>query len=212
MALSHLRAAGVGWDPSLPCARACTDEELALLDRQLATGLRCVPTSSMGRLFDAVSSLAGICHRVGYDAQAAMELEAAARRSGEVPGYRFAVDGELADAGPVLAEAAADVLAGAAPGVVAARFQQGVVDLVTAVLERLRDETGLGVVTLSGGVFLNAYLTSACARSLTARGFEVLRHRTVPASDAGLALGQVAVLAHRASARSATRGREQPCA
>jgi len=69
-----------------------------------------------------------------------------------------------------------------------------------------------GVVTLSGGVFLNAYLTSACARSLATRGFEVLRHHTVPASDAGLALGQVAVLAHRASARPARRGREQPCA
>jgi hydrogenase maturation protein HypF len=212
MALSHLRAAGLGWDPALPCVRACTDEELGLLDRQLTTGLRCVPTSSMGRLFDAVSSLAGICHRVGYDAQAAMELEAAARRAGEVPGYRFAVAGEQVDAAPVLAEAAADVLAGAGPGVVAARFQTGVVDLLAAVLERLRDETGLGVVTLSGGVFLNAYLTSACARSLTARGFEVLRHHTVPASDAGLALGQVAVLAHRASARPARRGREQPCA
>jgi len=104
------------------------------------------------------------------------------------------------------------VLAGAGPGVVAARFQRGVVDLLAAVLERLRDETGLGVVTLSGGVFLNAYLTSACARSLATRGFEVLRHHTVPASDAGLALGQVAVLAHRASARPARRGREQPCA
>jgi len=212
MALSHLRAAGVDWDPALPCVRACTEQELALLDRQLTTGLRCVPTSSMGRLFDAVASLAGVCHRAGYDAQAAMELEAVARRATAPRGYRFGVDGELLDAGPVLAEAAADVLSGAPAGLVAARFQQGVVDLVATVLERLRDETGLDVVTLSGGVFLNAYLTSACARSLTARGFEVLRHHTVPASDAGLALGQVAVLAHRTSARDVRQGREQPCA
>ncbi len=151
MALSHLRAAGLAWDPGLPCVRACSEQELALLDRQLTTGLRCVPTSSMGRLFDAVASLAGICHRAGYDAQAAMELEAVARRATAPRGYRFAVDGELLDAGPVLAEAAADVLAGAPASLVAARFQQGVVDLVAAVLERLRDETGLAVVTLSGG-------------------------------------------------------------
>ena len=212
MALSHLRAAGVAWDPALPCVRACSEQELALLDRQLTTGLRCVPTSSMGRLFDAVASLAGVCHRAGYDAQAAMELEAVARRTTSSRGYRFRADGELLDAGPVLAEAAADVLAGAPAGLVAARFQQGVVDLVATVLERLRDETGLDVVTLSGGVFLNAYLTSACASALTARGFEVLRHHTVPASDAGLALGQVAVLAHRTSARDVRQGREQPCA
>ena len=212
MALSHLRAAGVAWDPGLPCVRACTEQELALLDRQLTTGLCCVSTSSMGRLFDAVASLAGVCHRAGYDAQAAMELEAVARGAGSPRGYRFAVDDDQLDAGPVLAEAAADVLAGAPAGVVAARFQQGVVDLVATVLERLRDETGLEVVTLSGGVFLNAYLTSACARALAARGFEVLRHHTVPASDAGLALGQVAVLAHRTPARDVRQGREQPCA
>ena len=85
MALSHLRAAGVDWDGRLPCVRACDDVELGLLDRQLDTGLRCVPTSSMGRLFDAVASIAGICHRAGYDAQAAMELEAQAPRRSPAP-------------------------------------------------------------------------------------------------------------------------------
>ncbi|RYU12074.1 carbamoyltransferase HypF [Nocardioides iriomotensis] len=206
MALSHLRSAGVAWDDALPCVRACADDELALLDRQLDTGLGCAPTSSMGRLFDAVASIAGICHRAGYDAQAAMELEARARSAGSVDGYRFAVQGELLDAAPVVAAAADDVRTGVPPAVVAARFQRAVVDLVVAVTERLRDETGLRVATLSGGVFLNAYLTSACAAALTARRFEVLRHHAVPASDAGIALGQVAVLAHRHN-RDAGRAR-----
>jgi hydrogenase maturation protein HypF len=212
MALSHLRSAGVAWDEALPCVRACRDDELRLLDRQLGTGLGCAPTSSMGRLFDAVASIAGICHRVGYDAQAAMELEARAREAGDVRGYAFAVrDGGLLDAAPVVAAAAADVLAGVSAPLVAARFQRAVVDLVDETCVRLRDATGLGVVTLSGGVFLNAYLTSACAAALASRGFEVLRHHKVPASDAGIALGQVAVLAHRARSRSTTR-EEQPCA
>ena len=95
MALSHLRSAGLDWDPSVPSVRACGDTELGLLDRQLETGLRCAPTSSMGRLFDAVASLAGICHRIGYDAQAAMELEAAARPWGSrSTGYRFGEHGD----------------------------------------------------------------------------------------------------------------------
>ncbi len=200
MALSHLRSAGVEWDSALPCVRASEPDELALLDRQLVTGFGCAPTSSMGRLFDAVASLAGICHRAGYDAQAAMELEAAARESGPVAGYGFAVDAgdELLRIGsaPVIRAAAADVLGGASPAVVAARFQHGVVDMVVDVLTVLRDRTGLDRATLSGGVFLNSFLTSACARALAAAGFDVLQHHRVPASDAGLALGQVAVLAH----------------
>ena len=200
MALSHLRSAGVDWDERLPCVQACREDELRLLDRQLETGMGCAPTSSMGRLFDAVASIAGICHRVGYDAQAAMELEARAREAGARPGYAFAVHDGVLDAAPVVAAAAEDVRTGATPEVVAARFQGAVVDLVVEACTRLRDETGLRTVTLSGGVFLNAFLTSACAAALAARGFEVLRHRKVPASDAGIALGQVAVLAHRARA------------
>ena len=140
MALSHLRSAGLGWDPSIPSVRACGDTELGLLDRQLETGLRCVPTSSMGRLFDAVASLAGICHRAGYDAQAAMELEAVARPWGTVAGYPF---GDHADAAAVVAAVVDDVRAGVEPGLVAARFQHAVVGLVVATVLRLREETGL---------------------------------------------------------------------
>ena len=194
MALSHLRSAGLDWDPSVPSVQACGDTELGLLDRQLETGLRCAPTSSMGRLFDAVASLAGICHRIGYDAQAAMELEAAARPWGAVDGYRF---GDHGDPAPVVAAVVDDVRAGVDPGLVAARFQHAVVDLVVATVLRLREETGIGTATLSGGVFLNAFLTAACVAALEAHGVEVLTHHVVPASDAGIALGQLAVLVHR---------------
>ncbi|HSV38691.1 MAG TPA: carbamoyltransferase HypF, partial [Nocardioidaceae bacterium] len=196
MALSHLRSAGIDWDDKLPCVRAAAEGELALLDRQLETGLRCAPTSSMGRLFDAVASLSGICHRIGYDAQAAMELEALARPHGHVDGYRF---GDGLDPGPVLSAVADDVRTGTELGLVAARFQHAVVTLVAEVAQQLRDETGLHTVTLSGGVFLNAFLTQQCAAALAEARFEVLRHVRVPASDAGIALGQIAVLAHRDS-------------
>lgn len=78
MALSHLRAAGLPWSAGLPCTAIAPPGERRLLERQLERGLNCVPTSSMGRLFDAVSSLAGVCHRVEYEAEAAMRLENAA--------------------------------------------------------------------------------------------------------------------------------------
>ncbi|MFD6494327.1 carbamoyltransferase HypF [Streptomyces sp. NPDC059944] len=211
MALSHLRAAGLPWTDELPCAAAATPEERRLLERQLERELNCVPTSSMGRLFDAVSSLAGIRHRVEYEAQAAMELENAAL--GDLTGppadderddaYRFILRTDrrdpaaplIADPGPVLAAAAADVRDGVAAGPVARRFHRAVVALVQEVCAVARDRTGIRTVALSGGVFCNALLTEGCGTVLERDGFTVLRHRRVPPNDGGLALGQLIVAA-----------------
>ncbi len=199
MALSHLDAAGIAWHPELPCVAACTPTERSVLARQLATGLRCTPTSSMGRLFDAVSSLAGVCHRTAYEAEAAMRFEGLAREAIAdcARPYAFAVDGAEADPRPVFAAAAADVLAGVDQSVVAARFHLAVVALVTDLAGALRRRTGIDTVALSGGVFLNVLLTTLCVDRLQRDGFRVLRHRLVPPSDAGLALGQLVIAARR---------------
>jgi hydrogenase maturation protein HypF len=211
MALSHLRAAGLPWRDELPCAAAATPEERRLLERQLERGFNCVPTSSMGRLFDAVSSLAGVCHRVEYEAQAAMELENAALDDLSGPladderndAYRFMLravrqDPEaplVADPAPVLAAAVADVRAGVTAGPVARRFHRAVVDLVLEVCTVARVRTGIRTVALSGGVFCNALLTEGCGAVLERDGFTVLRHHRVPPNDGGLALGQLIVAA-----------------
>jgi len=210
MALSHLRSAGLPWREDLPCAAAATIEERRLLERQLERGLNCVPTSSMGRLFDAVSSLAGVCHRVEYEAQAAMELENAALSDGadaaadeQYDAYRFMLRADrrdpaapvVADPAPVLAAVAADVVAGVPAGSVARRFHRAVVGLVREVCAAARARTGIGTVALTGGVFCNALLTEGCSAVLRRDGFTVLRHRKVPPNDGGLALGQLIVAA-----------------
>ncbi|MGY4765333.1 carbamoyltransferase HypF [Kribbella sp. CWNU-51] len=195
MALSHLRAAGLPWDPRLPSMRACGGPELELLDAQLTKDIACAPTSSMGRLFDAVSSLAGVCHRAGYEAQAAIELEGLTSTDRGLGAYEFAIAGEEIDPAPVLAGVVRDVLAGVAPGVVGARFHRALAELMVTLAERARAARGLSTVALSGGVFVNRVLLSATTAALTAAGFTVLRHRRVPPTDAGLALGQLAVAA-----------------
>ncbi|MFF3456792.1 carbamoyltransferase HypF [Streptomyces sp. NPDC002730] len=209
MALAHLRAAGIAWSQDLPCTAACPPDELRVLEHQLERNLNCVPTSSMGRLFDAVSSLAGVCHQSGYEAQAAIELEAAALTAAaeDVVGYAFALrppgDGRAAvaaDPAPVLAAVVDDVRAGTPPALVAARFHRAVADLVHKICVMARDERGLDTVTLTGGVFANTLLSSACAQTLREDGFTVLRHHQVPPNDGGLALGQLMVAAHAAVA------------
>ncbi|MFF3214319.1 carbamoyltransferase HypF [Streptomyces sp. NPDC002886] len=212
MALSHLRAAGLDWAPDLPCTTACPPDELRLLRSQLDRDLNCAPTSSMGRLFDTVSSLAGVCHHAGYEAQAAIELESAARRAGEEAleedGYRFplrppapgAGGPVVADPGPVLAAVVAEVRAGTPSPLIAARFHCGVAGLVVELCLLARERYGVETAALTGGVFANTVLSSLCARRLRGHGFTVLRHHRVPPNDGGLALGQLMVAAATATA------------
>lgn len=76
-------------------------------------------------------------------------------------------------------------------------FHRAVAEMIAEVAERVRHETGIGQVALSGGVFQNSLLVDLATDRLAGRGFEVLTHRTVPANDGGLALGQAAVAASR---------------
>ncbi len=191
VALAYLWAAGMPWNAPLPPVAAATPTERAVLGRQLQQGLQTVPTSSMGRLFDAVASIAGVRQMVNYEAQAAIELEMLADRGVE-DAYAFGI-GEEIDPAPVLRAVVADVRAGVPAPVIAARFHNGVARMVREVCLRLRAETGLSAVALSGGVFQNILLLEKTVPLLQEAGFTVYLHRRVPPNDAGIALGQAVV-------------------
>ncbi|ROP33732.1 carbamoyltransferase HypF [Couchioplanes caeruleus] len=198
MALSHLRAAGVRWQPELPAVAACPPAERAMLAHQLETGFGCVPTSSMGRLFDAVSSLAGVRQHAEYEAEAAIVLEGLARGTEAGFGYAYGVREPaggpiIADPGPVIRAVADDVRSGVAAAVIAARFHAATIALITTLAQRCRERTGLNVVALGGGVFQNCLLIDGAGRALHERGFTVLRPRLLPPNDGGIALGQLVV-------------------
>jgi hydrogenase maturation protein HypF len=167
-----------------------------MLERTLNTPL----TSSMGRLFDAVASLAGVRDRATYEGQAAIELEWLATGCHADGSYPFEIP--PADAGalqidtrPLIRSIAGDVSAGVPAAAVARRFHTAVVEMVVEVCRRLRHETGIETVVLSGGVFLNRLLTTEVSSGLKNAGFWTFRHRLVPPNDGGLSLGQLAVAA-----------------
>jgi hydrogenase maturation protein HypF len=198
MALAHLWAAGIAWDDDLPPVAACPAAERRILAQQFETGFRTVPTSSMGRLFDAVASLLGLRHTVTYEAQAAIELEGIADDAtvepyafGLVPGTPLQIDPT-----PVLTAIIADCRAGVPQGLIAARFHEAVAQALLDVCLHLRDEGHGSVVALSGGVFQNVRLLRTTDARLDTHGFTTLIHRAVPSNDGGLALGQAAIAAY----------------
>jgi hydrogenase maturation protein HypF len=193
-ALAHLRAADIEWTVNLPPVRFASVEELKVIDRQLERDVRCVPTSSMGRLFDAVSSLLGVRHTVSYEAQAAIELETvASAHIGSAREYRFDINGAEVDQTPVLRGIVGDLRDAIPIGDVAAGFHLSVARLIGDLALRFCEETGIDLAVLSGGVFQNLLLVRLARAEIEARGLRVLTHRVVPPNDGGLALGQIAV-------------------
>jgi hydrogenase maturation protein HypF len=202
MALAHLRDAGApvsSLQQRVPVVALRTAERM--LERRLNTPL----TSSMGRLFDAFAALIGLRDHVSYEGQAAMELEWLAMQASPDETYPFdlvcgsSLDAMEIDTRPLIRAGAEDLVRHTASAVMARRFHSTLVEVIAAVVGRLRQTTGLEVVVLSGGVFMNALLTEEVDRRLQSDGFRVHRHRLVPPNDGGLSLGQLAVAAALAS-------------
>jgi len=192
MAVSHLIDAGVSREVMR------VHEGTGIIEQMVAKGINTPRTSSMGRLFDAVSALAAVCEKSAFEGQAAMMLEWAAEDGAADYGYEMTVgEGMEVDTRPLISAVAEDVRRGVLPGVISRRFHAGVAEMVGKVAERIREKTGIGTVCLSGGVFMNARLAVLVEGRLERAGFVVLRQRVVPCNDGGIALGQLAVAAAR---------------
>ncbi|HYP26803.1 MAG TPA: carbamoyltransferase HypF [Blastocatellia bacterium] len=193
------RALGDGFvDLDIPFARGLDRGRWAAIRRMSEGGTNSPLTSSMGRLFDALSGLLALRGEVNYEGQAAVELEAIADRdcAGEYE-FGFAGDGSIIKAEPVIRSAVDDLLGGVPPQVVSAKFHLGVAGLIRSLAIRLRDGRRLNRVVLSGGVFQNMFLLSRACRMLRQDGFEVFTQSRVPCNDGGISLGQAAVASAR---------------
>lgn len=158
-------------------------------------------TSSAGRLFDAVASLAGLRDSVSHEGQAAMQLEWLASRVGPEQAYRFELDKPgssiVIDTRPLIRAVGQDVDRGVEAAHIARRFHSTLAHIVREVCLLLRETSKIDKAVLSGGVFMNALLTAEATALLEQKGFEVFRHEKVPPNDGGLSLGQLAVAASR---------------
>jgi len=168
------------------------------LKRMIEKGVNCPRTSSMGRLFDAVSSLLSIRDTVNFEGQAAIELEMAADDGGQEE-YPFKIQETrrpmIVDPVETVKGIVQDLVRGCPPSFISGKFHRTVARLVVETCRGIRVRNGLDRVALSGGVFQNILLLDRVVHGLRQAGFEVYTHHLVPTNDGGISLGQ-AVIAH----------------
>ncbi len=157
--------------------------DAARVRSMLERGINVVPTTSVGRLFDAVACISGLARENRFEGQAAMLLE------NEIGALRTEEAYPLPDGdwGPLIPAVVADQRAGIPVSVIAAKFHNALIAWIVEVA----GQSGLKQIVFSGGVFQNRYLTERAAAVLEACGHTVHTHRRVPPNDGGIALGQV---------------------
>jgi len=189
MALSYLESCSIDYRKYVRQPQA---ETVAAL---LRSDIRQFRTSSLGRLFDAVSSLCGLCHFATFEAKAPMLLEGALEPVNDR--YEFELAGDRILTEQIIRGVVRDVDAGAAPSIISGRFHNTVVEFIVACAEAIRADGGLDTVFLSGGVMMNAYLARHIRRRLRENGFNVHTHTILPPNDGGVSAGQLLVAAWR---------------
>jgi hydrogenase maturation protein HypF len=184
----------------LPILGQIDSGEVAIVKRQIERKLNSPLTSGAGRLFDAVSALAGVRGLVDYEAQAAIELEMLATDVMDPADsfcYPFSIIEkagcrvvELAD---LISAVVRDVKQGIPAPLISARFHRTMSQIIVRMCCLIAGDRVIGLVALSGGVFQNRLLLGLTIETLRREGFEVLTHRIVPCNDGGISLGQAVI-------------------
>ncbi len=167
-----------------------------MIDKKINSPL----TSSVGRLFDGVSSLIGVCDFAGYEGEAAIRLEKIIKgeRWRAEGGYKFKYIQEggmvIIDWEPVIRDIVKDLKLGTEKPEISIKFHNAICYMIRDICNILRKKYRIKKVCMSGGVFQNNYLKNSIRPILEKEGFEVFLHKNVPAHDGSIPLGQ-AVLA-----------------
>ncbi|HUT62989.1 MAG TPA: carbamoyltransferase HypF [Anaerolineae bacterium] len=227
MAFSYLRNAFVDeWQTlQLPCLQRISSLERELMDQACRTELNCPLTSSLGRLFDAVSSLLDIQHYSAFEGQAAMMLEMYAAEENTTVTMPFTIrqspveryeaypvlwgniprmvcpekqnlkDCFILDYLPLVRNLVEALQRGIPKSELAAIFHNTVIASFLEIAVKAREMTGINTIALSGGCWQNRILSERFQALLRDHGFDVMINRQVPVNDGGLSLGQAYVAA-----------------
>jgi hydrogenase maturation protein HypF len=185
--------AGLDGLPDFTAAPFLFPERYLQARELIAKGLRTFPTTSVGRLFDAVAALLGFTRKMTFEGQAAIWLEQLARGGTAGEPLPFSFSGRELDFRPALGAVIEARRRGDDPAAIARAFHRGLAKGIREAIVALGETYGIGTVVLSGGVFQNELLLEDLTGLLSSTTFAVWSNREVPPNDGGISLGQAAL-------------------
>ncbi|MBA4349350.1 MAG: carbamoyltransferase HypF [Thermodesulfovibrio sp.] len=160
-------------------------------------------SSGAGRLFDAVSAIAGICDVNTYEGEAAIALESMlydGRGFEKADAYPFEIlEGEpiIVDFSTAILQLIEDIKRKENSSLISHRFHNTIISIINKVISVIKNRYGINEVALSGGVFQNAYILEGTQNQLESSGLRVYINENVPCNDACISLGQAYILRER---------------
>jgi hydrogenase maturation protein HypF len=195
MALSTLWAYDLPWKENLAPVRVLSSDERNSLIRQLENRINCPMTSSMGRLFDAVSALLGVRETITYEAQAAIELEAIANRD-ETSYYPWGINNDQINVNATLHAILDDLSKNIPVSTISARFHNTLAQLSLQIALKIKEIHGINQVVLSGGVWQNLTLLRKTLTLFAENQIQSIIHHQMPPNDGCVAFGQAMIAAY----------------
>jgi len=184
----------------LPAVKAFRSHELFVIGQMIKQKINIPMTSSMGRLFDGVASLIGICHRSSYEGQAAMALEFLVSDNFTPNPYPYKIvpSGHQKNAwaikwDSIVSGIIKDIRSACDPAYISTRFHHTLIEIILD-MSRLSKENQ---IVLTGGCFQNKWLIEEAVKRLKQDGFTPYWQSQVPPNDGGISLGQMFVAARR---------------
>ncbi|MFH1699874.1 MAG: carbamoyltransferase HypF [Candidatus Zixiibacteriota bacterium] len=175
---------------------AFNKDELPIIRKMLRQKINCHLTSSMGRLFDAVSSLLDLCQKSDYEAEAAIALESVIGSLLTEESYDFEVDTikntYIVNWHPIIKSVLNDLRDNIKPETISGKFHNTLAEIILTVAKL----TGIKQVALTGGCFQNKYLTERAIIRLRQENFKPFRHQRIPTNDGGISAGQIMAGVH----------------
>ncbi len=171
-------------------------KDFLLLKQMIDKKINSPPTSSCGRLFDAVASLIGLKDEVDFEGQAAIELESICRPQYK-DNYNYHLDKEagcwVVNSREMFQEIIKDLESNTPLSKIATQFHNTIADFILSICVKIREDSAINGVALSGGVFQNSVLLTETIKKLKKSRFKVLIHKKLPPNDACISLGQAIV-------------------